>query len=31
MAAGIVAGIAAFPQSAAQQREDSKNFLPTKF
>ncbi|KAK4157605.1 peptidase M50B-like-domain-containing protein [Chaetomidium leptoderma] len=31
MAAGIVAGIAAFPQSAAQQREDSQHFMPTKF
>jgi hypothetical protein len=31
MAAGIVAGIAAFPQSAAQQREDSGHFMPTKF
>ncbi|KAK3902919.1 peptidase M50B-like-domain-containing protein [Staphylotrichum tortipilum] len=31
MAAGIVAGIAAFPQSAAQQREDSQKFIPTKF
>ncbi|KAI2601940.1 peptidase M50B-like-domain-containing protein [Hypoxylon sp. NC1633] len=30
MAAGIVAGIAAFPQSFAQQEEDSKNFLPTR-
>ncbi|KAF3069634.1 hypothetical protein GL218_07964 [Daldinia childiae] len=29
MAAGIIAGIAAFPQSFAQQEEDSKNFLPT--
>ncbi|KAL2019638.1 hypothetical protein VTK56DRAFT_9453 [Thermocarpiscus australiensis] len=31
MAAGIVAGIAAFPQSAAQQREDAQKFIPTKF
>ncbi|KAG7288912.1 hypothetical protein NEMBOFW57_005272 [Staphylotrichum longicolle] len=31
MAAGIVAGIAAFPQSAAQQREDSQHFIPTRF
>ncbi|KAK4191711.1 peptidase M50B-like-domain-containing protein [Podospora australis] len=31
MAAGIVAGIAAFPQSAEQQREDSSKFIPTKF
>ncbi|KAK3299363.1 peptidase M50B-like-domain-containing protein [Chaetomium fimeti] len=31
MVAGIIAGIAAFPQSAAQQREDSQNFIPTKF
>ncbi|KAK4122284.1 hypothetical protein N657DRAFT_646966 [Parathielavia appendiculata] len=30
MACGIVAGIAAFPQSAAQQREDSQHFIPTK-
>ncbi|KAI1500198.1 peptidase M50B-like-domain-containing protein [Biscogniauxia marginata] len=30
MAAGIIAGIAAFPQSFAQQEEDSKNFLPTR-
>lgn len=30
MAAGIVAGIAAFPQSAAQQRDDSQHFIPTK-
>ncbi|KAK4110609.1 hypothetical protein N656DRAFT_713164 [Canariomyces notabilis] len=31
MAAGIVAGIAAFPQSAEQQRQDSQHFIPTKF
>ncbi|KAK4203848.1 peptidase M50B-like-domain-containing protein [Triangularia verruculosa] len=31
MAAGIVAGIAAFPQSAEQQREDAQKFIPTKF
>ncbi|ORY70354.1 peptidase M50B-like-domain-containing protein [Pseudomassariella vexata] len=30
MAAGIVAGIAAFPQSFAQQETDSQNFLPTR-
>ncbi|KAI1383953.1 peptidase M50B-like-domain-containing protein [Hypoxylon trugodes] len=30
MAAAIVAGIAAFPQSFAQQEEDSKHFLPTR-
>ncbi|KAL7620578.1 hypothetical protein AAE478_009573 [Parahypoxylon ruwenzoriense] len=30
MAAGIVAGIAAFPQSFAQQEDDSKNFIPTR-
>ncbi|KAK7987026.1 hypothetical protein PG996_006368 [Apiospora saccharicola] len=30
MAAGIIAGIAAFPQSFAQQEEDSKHFLPTR-
>ncbi|KAI8955053.1 peptidase M50B-like-domain-containing protein [Xylaria longipes] len=29
LAAGIIAGIAAFPQSFAQQEDDSKNFLPT--
>ncbi|KAK4169084.1 peptidase M50B-like-domain-containing protein [Cladorrhinum sp. PSN259] len=31
MAAGIVAGIAAFPQSAQQQRDDAQKFIPTKF
>ncbi|KAK4656982.1 hypothetical protein QC762_208790 [Podospora pseudocomata] len=31
MAAGIVAGIAAFPQSAEQQREDAQKFIPTRF
>jgi hypothetical protein len=30
MAAGIVAGVAAFPQSWAQQESDSSNFLPTR-
>ncbi|KAI1760799.1 peptidase M50B-like-domain-containing protein [Hypoxylon sp. FL1150] len=30
MAIGIIAGIAAFPQSFAQQEEDSKNFIPTR-
>ncbi|KAI1198317.1 peptidase M50B-like-domain-containing protein [Nemania serpens] len=30
LAAGIIAGIAAFPQSFAQQEEDSKHFLPTR-
>lgn len=30
MAAGIVAGIAAFPQSFADQENDSKNFIPTR-
>ncbi|KAI0595498.1 peptidase M50B-like-domain-containing protein [Biscogniauxia sp. FL1348] len=30
MAAGIIAGIAAFPQSFAQQESDSQNFLPTR-
>lgn len=30
MAAGIIAGIAAFPQSFAQQEEDAKHFLPTR-
>ncbi|KAI3322646.1 peptidase M50B-like-domain-containing protein [Xylariaceae sp. AK1471] len=29
LAAGIIAGIAAFPQSFAQQETDSKHFLPT--
>ncbi|KAK5702368.1 hypothetical protein LTR17_022365 [Elasticomyces elasticus] len=29
MAAGIVAGIAAFPQSSAQQETDSQGFAPT--
>jgi hypothetical protein len=30
MAAGIVAGIAAFPQSLSQQKDDSGNFIPTR-
>jgi hypothetical protein len=30
MAMGIVAGIAAFPESATQQRDDSKHFIPTR-
>ncbi|KAK0719900.1 peptidase M50B-like-domain-containing protein [Lasiosphaeris hirsuta] len=30
MVAGIISGIAAFPQDAAQQRTDSGNFIPTK-
>ncbi|KAI0203489.1 peptidase M50B-like-domain-containing protein [Astrocystis sublimbata] len=30
LAAGIIAGIAAFPQSFAQQEDDSKHFLPTR-
>ena len=29
MAAGIVAGIAAFPETAAQQQKDSEGFAPT--
>lgn len=29
MAAGIVAGIAAFPQSFEEQNRDSQHFLPT--
>ncbi len=29
MIAGIVAGIAAFPQSFQQQEDDSKNFIPS--
>ena len=31
MICGIIAGIAAFPQDVAQQREDSGKFIPTKF
>ncbi|KAL0476223.1 peptidase M50B-like domain-containing protein [Neurospora intermedia] len=31
MACGIIAGIAAFPQTRAQQQEDSQHFIPTKF
>ncbi|KAK1780753.1 peptidase M50B-like-domain-containing protein [Copromyces sp. CBS 386.78] len=31
MACGIIAGIAAFPQTRAQQQDDSKHFIPTKF
>ncbi|KAI0877754.1 peptidase M50B-like-domain-containing protein [Hypoxylon argillaceum] len=30
LVAGIIAGIAVFPQSFAQQEDDSKNFLPTR-
>jgi len=30
MAAAIVAGIAAFPQSFSQQEDDSKHFIPTR-
>jgi len=30
MAAGIVGGIAAFPQSSNQQKDDSKEFIPTR-
>ncbi|KAK9802348.1 putative Peptidase M50B-like-domain-containing protein [Seiridium cardinale] len=30
MVAGIIAGIAAFPESFAQQEKDSENFLPTR-
>jgi hypothetical protein len=29
MAAGIVAGIAAFPESFSEQEDDSKKFIPT--
>ena len=29
MAIGIVAGIAAFPESFSQQEDDSKHFIPT--
>lgn len=29
MAAGIIAGIAAFPQTTAEQRQDSDDFIPT--
>ncbi|CCC10762.1 hypothetical protein SMACR_04401 [Sordaria macrospora] len=31
MACGIIAGIAAFPQTRAEQQDDSKHFIPTKF
>jgi hypothetical protein len=31
MACGIIAGIAAFQQSFAQQESDSENFAPTRF
>ncbi|KAK0615918.1 peptidase M50B-like-domain-containing protein [Bombardia bombarda] len=31
MVAGIIAGIAAFPQSAEEQKTDSGNFIPTMF
>jgi Peptidase M50B-like len=30
MAAAIVAGIAAFPESASQQEDDSKHFIPSR-
>jgi hypothetical protein len=30
MAIAIVAGIAAFPESATQQKDDSKHFIPTR-
>ena len=30
MAAGIVAGIAAFPETSAQQVKDSEHFAPTR-
>ena len=30
MACGIVSGIAAFPQSASQQENDSEKFIPTR-
>ncbi|PBP16877.1 hypothetical protein BUE80_DR012398 [Diplocarpon rosae] len=30
MVGGIIAGIAAFPQSASEQENDSKNFIPTR-
>lgn len=29
MAIGIVAGIAAFPESFNEQQDDSKDFIPT--
>lgn len=29
MAAGIVAGIAAFPETFSEQEDDSKNFIPS--
>ena len=30
MICGIIAGIAAFPESASQQEDDSKKFIPTR-
>jgi hypothetical protein len=30
MIAGIVAGIAAFPESFSQQEDNSKHFIPTR-
>lgn len=30
MALSMVAGIAAFPQNATQQKDDSKDFIPTR-
>jgi hypothetical protein len=29
MIAGIIAGIAAFPESFSEQEDDSKKFIPT--
>jgi hypothetical protein len=29
MVAGIIAGLAAFKQSSSQQKDDSKDFIPT--
>jgi hypothetical protein len=31
MVCGILAGIAAFPQTFAQQKDDSEEFAPTRF
>jgi len=30
MACGIVAGLAAFPESFQEQEDDSKKFIPTR-
>jgi hypothetical protein len=31
MIGGIIAGLAAFPESASQQEDDSKKFIPTRW